>query len=465
MTATLTDEREPNGIHAVDLPSTIPYQNIDTADLQTQAAAHLLPYAGPWHPTLITHASGTTLTTSTGHRILDWTSGQMSTLIGHGHPEIVTTVATHAQHLDHLFSGMLSPPVISLARELTSLLPPPLSKAMFLSTGGESNEVALKLAKHYTGGFEVVALAESWHGMTAAAQGAQYKAGRRGAGPLVPGNLVLPAPNAYRSVFRAADGGYDWRAELEFGWSMVDKASCGALAAVILEPILSSGGMLTLPEGYLRAMKEHCERRGMLLVVDEAQTALGRAGDTFAFQHEGVVPDILTMSKTLGNGLPLSAVVTSDAITTGARDRGFMFYTTHVNDPLPAAVGLKVLEVVQRDGLAERAKKAGERLHSGLRRLEKRYGCIGDVRGRGLMAGLEIVKDRQTKEADMQLSEELATKMLELGLNANLSNMSYFAGVFRIAPPMTTTDEELDRGLAILEEAFRVAEGTQPLHP
>ena len=244
---------------------------------------------------------------------------------------------------------------------------------------------------------------------------------------------------------------------------MVDKASCGSLAAVILEPILSSGGMLTPPPGYLQAMKDHARKRGMLLIMDEAQTGIGRCGDMFAFQHEGVQPDILTLSKTLGNGIPLSAVVTSDEITEKACKNGFSFYTTHMNDPLPCAVGLKVLQVVQRDGLVERSRKAGERLHSGVQRLKQSYGCIGDVRGRGLMLGLEIVKDRATKEPDMDLSQRLAEALLKGGLNANLSNMSYFAGVFRIAPPIVISDEQIDEGLSILEDAFRNTEGTMPL--
>ena len=226
----------------------------------------------------------------------------MSTLIGHGHPEIVSVIHSHAAHLDHLFSGMLSPPVINLAKRLTSLTPPGLDKAMFLSTGGESNECAIRLAKFYTGKFEIVGLASSWHGVTSGAIAAQYHSGRSGYGPNMPGNLCLPTPNSYRSIFRHADGSYDWKTELDYGWEMIDKQSCGSLAAVILEPILSSGGMLVLPPGYLKAMKEHCEKRGMLLIVDEAQTGIGRAGDMFAFMHwredEGVVPDVLTLSKT-----------------------------------------------------------------------------------------------------------------------------------------------------------------------
>jgi 4-aminobutyrate aminotransferase-like enzyme len=280
----------------------------------------------------------------------------------------------------------------------------------------------------------------------------------------MPGNHALPAPNAYHSVFRNPDGSYDWETELNYGWSMVDRASCGSLAAVIMEPILSSGGMLTLPPGYMKAMKAQCESRGMLLIVDEAQTGVGRCGDFFAFEHEGVVPDILTLSKTLGNGLPLSAVVTSNEIAKVSHERGFTFYTTHVSDPLPAAVGLKVLDIVIRDNLVQRSREAGVRLHAGLNKLKSRYGCIGDVRGRGLMAGVELVADRKTKAPAPELSDTLSNTMMDLGLSANLASSKSFAGVFRIAPPITITNEQLDAGLAIMEEAFRITPGTQPLY-
>jgi 4-aminobutyrate aminotransferase-like enzyme len=147
----------------------------------------------------------------------------------------------------------------------------------------------------------------------------------------------------------------------------------------------------------MQAMKEHCRKRDMLLIVDEAQTGLGRCGDLFAIQHEGVVPDILTLSKTLGNGLPLSAVITSDKIAAVVEERSFMFYTTNVNDLLPASVALKVLEIVLCDSLVERSKALGAQLHAGLHHLIQRYGCIEDIRGRGLMAGVEIVSDPDTK--------------------------------------------------------------------
>lgn len=192
----------------------------------------------------------------------------------------------------------------------------------------------MKLAKVYTGKFEIVAVNGSWHGVTAQSLSAQYHYGRKGQGPLMPGMHMLPAPNAYRSIFRRADGSYDWEAELDYGWSLIDQASCGSLAAAIVECVQSSAGIHVLPPGYLRALKAHCERRAMLLIVDEAQTGIGRCGDMVAIAHEEVVPDILTLSKTLGNGLPLSAVVTSGEIERVAVERDYCFYTTHVCLPI-----------------------------------------------------------------------------------------------------------------------------------
>jgi len=275
---------------------------------------------------------------------------------------------------------------------------------------------------------------------------------------------MLPTPDSYRSIFRNKDDSYDWETELNYGWSLIDKASAGSLAAVIMEPILSSGGMIAIPKGYMQAMKEHCRKREMLLIVDEAQTGLGRCGDLFAIQHEGVVPDILTLSKTLGNGLPLSAVITSNKIAVAVEKKDFMFYTTHANDPLPASVGLKVLEIVLRDNLVERSKFAGAQLHAGLRNLMQRYGCIGDIRGRGLMAGVEIVSDRDTKAPAIEFGKKLSAKLMSLGLSATISARTTFSGCIRIAPPLTITDNELAEGLSIFEEALRTTEGSMPLY-
>ncbi|ESZ95667.1 2,2-dialkylglycine decarboxylase (pyruvate) [Sclerotinia borealis F-4128] len=439
------------------------YQNIDGKVMREAANSTLIRYGGNFSSDIIIGAKGVYIYTADGRKILDFTSGQMSCLIGHGHPEIVETISAHAAKLDHLFSGMLSPPVVELAQKLTSLTPPGLDRAMFLNTGAESNEAAIKMAKLYTGKYEIVGLGASWHGMTGSASASTYHSGRMGYGPCIPGNLILPSPNAYRSIFRHADGSYDWETELNYGWNLIDQQSTGSLAAVILEPILSSGGMHVLPEGYMKAMKRHCEKRGMLLIVDEAQTGIGRCGSMFAIEHDECTPDILTLSKTLGNGLPLAAVVCSAEIEETCFSRGYLFYTTHVNDPLPGAVGAKVLDIVIRDNLVERSRVAGLKLKAELKRLQERYGCIGDVRGRGLMAGVEIVKDRITKEPAPELGAALTMKLSELGLSANLSDMKSFGGVFRIAPPITITDEELIAGLGIFEDALRTTPGTMQI--
>lgn len=440
------------------------FEAVNEAELMEKAKKHLLYMGSDFHADVIVRCEGMYLYTASGRKILDWTSGQMSCLLGHGHPEIVGVITDYAKHLDHLFSGMLSPPVISLGERLCTSLPDGLDKAFFLSTGGESNEAAIKLAKLYTGKFEVVGLGASWHGMTAQAVGAQYHFGRKGHGPLMPGMHMLPSPNAYRSIFRNADGSYDWETELEYGWRMVDMASCGSLAACIVECVQSSGGMHTMPPGYLKALKKHCESRGMLLIVDEAQTGIGRCGDFVTVNHEGVVPDILTLSKTLGNGLPLSAVVTSNEIDRVCKEKGYFFYTTHLNDPLPAAVGDKVLEIVIRDNLVEKARESGKILHGGLHKLKERYGCIGDIRGRGLMAGVEIVSDRESRKPAVDLAKRIGDKAYELGVWANLSSHESFGGAFRIAPPITVTEEQLREGLAVFEQALSETEGTLPLY-
>jgi len=328
---------------------------------------------------------------------------------------------------------------------------PQLPKVMLLSTGGEANEAAIKLAKLVTSSWEVVGFAQSWHGMTGGAASATYKAGRRGYGPMATGCFAIPAPNAYRPGF----AGVDWQTELDDAFDLLDRQSTGNLAAFIAEPILSSGGIIELPQGYLAALKQKCVERGMLLILDEAQTGMGRTGTMFAFERDGVAPDILVLSKTLGAGLPLAAVMATDEISQTADQRGFLFYTTHVNDPLPAMVGMNVVEIVQRDGLAARAAVLGDRLERGLLSLKQRYPCIGDVRGRGLLLGLEFnALDRDEKHTARALSDAVTDNALKLGLSANIVRTGASDGVMRIAPPLTATEGEIDLGLDLLDVAL-----------
>jgi 2,2-dialkylglycine decarboxylase (pyruvate) len=409
-------------------------------------------YGGDFAEQRIVRAKGSYIYDSDGRAILDFTSGQMSGILGHGHPEIVAVVQEMAANLDHLHSGFLSDPVIEFADALIDMLPTGLDRVLPLSTGGESNEAALRIAKTYTGGFEVVAFDRSWHGVTGGAAAATYSGGRRGHGPTLPGILTLPTPHAYRSPFNR-EGEYDWRAEFEFGWEMIDRQSTGQLAAVIIEPILSSGGIIELPEGYMAALRKKAHERGMLLIVDEAQTGMGRTGDNFAFQRDGVVPDILNLSKTLGAGLPLSATITTAAIEQDCHEKDFLFYTTHAADPLPAAVGRKVVEIVIRDRLADRARELGDYLKSQLHDLQQRHALIGDIRGRGLLLGIELVADRQTKAPAPETGAAVSRRCLELGACLNISRRS-MAGVFRLAPPLTVSRDEIDSAVAILDQAL-----------
>jgi 2,2-dialkylglycine decarboxylase (pyruvate) len=419
----------------------------DTNSVRARADRHLLRFGCDFERFVPVRASGCYLYDASGARMLDFTSGQMSAILGHSHPEIVATIRHAAGTLDHLYSAMVSEPVVCLAEALAKQAPD-LSRVMLLSTGGEANEAAIKLAKTVTGKWEIVTFTKSYHGVTAGSAAATFKVGRKGIGPLAPGYFAIPAPNAYRPRF----AGVDWRRELDDAFDQVDAQCTGNLAAFIAEPILSSGGVIDLPLGYLAALKAHCEARGMLLILDEAQTGLGRTGTMFAFERDGVVPDILTLSKTLGAGMALSAVMTNEKVSAVADERNFFFYTTHVNDPLPAAVGLKVLEIVQRDRLADRAAEAGDRLASGLLRLKQRHPSIGDVRGRGLLRGIEFT-DVGSRDAT-SLSNAVTKAAMDIGLAANLVRSGTSGGTMRIAPPLTVADEEIDEGLALLDRAI-----------
>ena len=292
------------------------------ADRSNELSRHLIDYGFEFFPELIASAQGVTVRDVDGREILDFTSGQMCATLGHNHPEIVAAIEKACREAIHLYSGMISVPVVRLAEELAALLPPHLQKMMFLNTGAEANEAALRMAKLHTGRFEVVALAGSWHGMTAGVSSITYAAGHRGYGPAMPGTMAVPAPNCYRCPVRHCRDRCDMTC-LEVGFAMVDAQCVGSLAAVVAEPVLSTAGVIVPPEGYFQRLKAECQKRGMLLILDEAQTALGRLGANFAFEIFEAEPDFLSLSKTLGGGVPMAATVTSDEIEDGLRRQGF----------------------------------------------------------------------------------------------------------------------------------------------
>jgi 2,2-dialkylglycine decarboxylase (pyruvate) len=414
----------------------------------------LIRYSRGFAPFTVARASGAWIETTDGQRILDFTSGQICSTIGHNHPRIVAAVQQSLDEVIHLNSWMLSEPVLALAERLVSLVPTSLNKVILVNTGGEANEVALRLAKMHTGRFEIVGLTRSWHGLQAGAASVNLAGGHAGYGPLMPGSLALPAPYAYRCPIRHCNGTCDCSC-LEAGFDMLDQQSVGSLCAVIAEPVLSAGGIIVPPPDYFRRLRKLCEERGMLLILDEAQTGFGRLGAMFGFELYEVVPDILSVSKTLGGGIPLATTLTSSEIESDCYNKGFMHVTSHVADPLPAAVGLAVINVIEEEGLVEQARQRGNYLLEGLRQLQQRHEQIGDVRGKGLLVGLELVEDRTTKKPADALGVAVGDECLRRGLSMNIvRSTGGMLNCFRMAPPLSITEGEIDIAIDIIDEAL-----------
>ena len=415
----------------------------------------LIRYGGDFWPEPIVRASGSYLETASGRRILDFTAGQICATIGHNHPRVAEAVKQALDEVIHLNSWMLSPPVLQLADALMATLPPSLARAIFLSTGGESIEVAVRMAKLHTGAFEVASLTRSWHGLTTGAASLTLTGGRKGYGPLMPGVFALPAPYAYRCPIRHCDGTCDCTC-LEAGFDLFDQASVGAPAAVVAEPVLSAGGVIVPPPGYFARLMELCEEREMLLILDECQTGLGRLGRMYGFEVYGIVPDFLVLSKTLGGGIPIGAVVTSTTIEEECHARGFMHVTSHVSDPLPAAAALAVLDVVRDEDLPSRAERAGARLMGHLRELQDRHEMIGEVRGIGLLCGIELVEDRDSRRPAEALGPALTDECDARGLSINLvrGGSGGAPNCIRMAPPLTISDDEIDQAAEIMDASL-----------
>ena len=415
---------------------------------------HLIRYGGDPYPEIVEKAQGCYVWDGDGKKILDFTSGQMCATVGHNHPKIVAAIRASCESALHLFSGMIPRSVVDLSRAIAKLVPKPLSKALFVNTGSESNEAAIKMAKLATGGFEVIALGGSWHGVTGHAGSVSFASDRKGYGPGMPGTFVIPEPNAYRCPIKHCRDKCD-RTCMKVGFELHDMQSTGARAAVVAEPVISAGGVIVPPEGYFQALREEAKKRGMMLIFDEAQTAFGRLGHWFAASHLGVTPDIMTVSKTLGGGIPLAATITTDEIEQKCHDRGFAFYTSHVSDPLPANVGLAVLETIESEDLLGRAREMGAYLEAALRDLQSRHEEIGDVRGMGLLRGIELVKDRETREPYHELGWATTQRCLQLGLSMNIRRRPERGSVWRIAPPLTVQREDIDLAMGIFDQALR----------
>ena len=424
--------------------------------LQQAAKDYLVRYGGDAFPNLFRSARGTIVTDSEGREYLDFTSGQMCATIGHNHPAIVEAVHRAGDKAFHFFSGMIPEVVVELAQVLArDWLPGDLRRTIFINTGSEATEVALRMAKMYTDGYEILALGGSWHGITGGAGSVSMASDRKGYGVPAPGVFVIPEPNAYRPYIPGLTDEQSALASLEIALKMFDMQSAGRGAAIIVEPVISAGGVLVPPKAFMQALRKAADDRGMLLIFDEAQTAFGRIGTRTGSAYFDVVPDIMTMSKTLGGGLPLAAVATTAKIEEALHDKHFTYYTSHVSDPLLAEVGLAVLKVIEEEHLVERATKMGAYLRSRFEGLQQRYEVIGDVRGLGLLLGVELVRDRASRAPAHELGALTTTKCFEHGLSMNIRRRPERGSVWRIAPPLTVSTDEIDRAVDILEKSLR----------
>jgi 2,2-dialkylglycine decarboxylase (pyruvate) len=382
----------------------------------------------------------------TGKEYLDYNSGQMCAALGHSHPRIVAAIKESADTLIHASSSYYNVKEIQLAARLGQLVPRPLQKSMFLGSGSDSNEGAITIAKKYTGGFEVASPHVSFHGMSEASRSVTYAGWHTGYGPGMPGTTPILAPYCYRCPVNQTFPSCEL-ACLKGSLELLDAQTTGSRAAIITEPLFSAGGVIEPPPGWLAALKRAAHDRGMLLILDEAQTGLGKLGRMFACEEEGVIPDIMTLSKHLGGGIEISAIVTTPEIEAVAAGRGLVIGHSHTNDPLACNAALASLEIIVEDDLPARAAEVGKYWRGHLDHLAGTYEAIGDVRGRGLIQGIEFVRDRHRKEPYRELGRAVTRHCLGRGL---LFSARRDGSVLRFVPPFHTTRAELDRAGEIL---------------
>jgi 2,2-dialkylglycine decarboxylase (pyruvate) len=393
-----------------------------------------------------------------GKAYLDFNAGQMCSVLGHCHPRVVAAVAEQLQALVHASSTFHNTKEIELAERLAATLPPPLSKCLFALSGSDANEAALGIAKAATGRYEAASPHVAFHGLSDTPRQLTFAFGHVRLPPGAPGSHALLAPYCLRCPIGRTFPDCEL-ACLDGSMELLDAEVSNGLAAIITEPLFSAGGVIEPPPGWLAAVAEAAHARGALLILDEEQTGLAKLGTMWAFESEGVVPDVLTVSKHLGGGLAISAVVTSEAIEAAALEGGFSYGHSHSNDPLACAAAIAVLETIEEEGLVARARELGARLRARLEELRAAHPLIGDLRGRGILQGVELVREDGSPATDAGPTIQHAC--LEAGL---LFSVRRRGSVIRLVPPFSTTAEQIDKAVDILGSAFaRVREPTHRL--
>ncbi len=391
----------------------------------------------------------------TGRRYLDLFAGICTVACGHSHPKIVAAVQKQMALLAHGSTAFLHPNMPRFAEALLSRLPPHLDRIYFVNSGSEANDLAIQMARLHTGAADVIGIRNAYHGgsaPTGALTGIHtWKSGAQRGGPVH--HALNPDP--YRSPFPGTAEQIASRSAEDVA-ELIRYSTPGQVAAFISEPIQGAGGVTMGAPNHLPEVYEIVRAHGGVCIADEVQTGFGRTGDSFwGFERSAVLPEIVTMAKGIGNGLPLAAVATTSEIAATLARR--LHINTFGGNPLVSAAGLAVLEIIEEEGLQQNAQVQGNRLLDGLRTLAERHEGIGDVRGQGLMIGVELVEDRRSKTPATALAGRMLDELKDLG--ALVGKGGLYGNVLRIKPPLALTDADVDFALAAMDEALVRASG------
>jgi alanine-glyoxylate transaminase/(R)-3-amino-2-methylpropionate-pyruvate transaminase len=401
-------------------------------------------------PLMIVEGKGQYVFDETGRRYLDGFGGIVTVSVGHCHPHVIAAVARQNETLQHTTTIYLHPNVVEYAQALAAKLPGELKVCYFVNSGSEANDLAVLMARAFTGAYDVIALRNGYHGGSPASMGLTAHHTWKFNVPHSFGVHHAVAPDLYRGAWGANDpeAGRKYADDVR---QLIQFATSGKVAAFIAESIQGVGGTIVYPDGYLQQAYAHTRAAGGLCIADEVQTGFGRTGSHYwGFQNQGVIPDIVTMAKGIGNGCPLAAVVTTPAIAKALTERAH--FNTFGGNPVVCAQGKAVLEVIEREGLQSNALKIGSHLRAGLEKLQQKHALIGDVRGKGLMLGVELVKDLKSKEPARQECAEVLERARDMQMLIGRGGL--FANTLRLTPPMCLTMADADFMLAVLDNCF-----------
>ncbi|MFZ2624691.1 MAG: aspartate aminotransferase family protein [Propionibacterium sp.] len=409
------------------------------------------------YPVVIERGEGAMVEDVDGNRFLDWVGGVGVLNIGYSHPEVVEAVKEQAGRFFHAMANIVTNEgYVALAEQLAKRAPVrgEKSRTFFANSGAEADENAVKIARAFTKRPNIIVFSGAFHGRTLLTMAmTSKKAYSKGMGPFPDGVCRAEFPNLYR-----APGALEGQAAIDYYVERLEEVFEEAspaeyVAAVVVEPVQGEGGFIPAPIAWVKALRRICDEHGILLVADEVQCGYGRSGRLFATEYwkdAGAAPDIITSAKSIAAGIPLSAVVAREEIMESVP--GGVIGGTYNGNPLACAAGLKVLEIMDRDRLPQRALEIGKIVTERYHEMAERFDVIGDIRGLGAMIGLELVKDRATKEPDPELVTSVISDCASHGLL--LENAGTYGNVIRFLAPLVITDAQLNAGLDILESAL-----------